>query len=77
MPYEVDLQTSSSFQSWAQTLGMPVDDASGLFVKILYTLLFVAVLALILYLSEKALHSPWGRMMRAIRDNETAAGGHG
>ena len=49
VPYEVDLQTSSSFQSWAQTLGMPVDDASGLFVKILYTLLFVAVLALILY----------------------------
>ena len=39
VPYEVDLQTSSSFQSWAQTLGMPVDDASGLFVKILYTLL--------------------------------------
>jgi len=77
VPYEVDLQTSSSFQSWAQTLGMPVDDASGLFVKILYTLLFVAVLALILYLSEKALHSPWGRMMRAIRDNETAAAAMG
>lgn len=54
--------------------GMPVDDASGLFVKICYTLLFLAVLALIMWLSEKALRSPWGRMMRAIRDNETAAG---
>ena len=30
------------------------------------------VLTLIL-LAELALHSPWGRMMRAIRDNETAA----
>ena len=56
---------------------MPVDDAWGLFVKILYTLLFVAVLALILYLSEQALHRPWGRMMRAIRDNETAAAAMG
>lgn len=77
VPYEVDLQESSAFQGWAQTLGMPVDDASGLFVKVLYTLLFVAVLAFILYLSEKALNSPWGRMMRAIRDNETAAAAMG
>ena len=35
--------------------------------------LFLAVLLVILFLSERALHSPWGRMMRAIRDNEDAA----
>ena len=31
------------------------------------------MLLLVLFLSEIALRSPWGRMMRAIRDNETAA----
>ncbi len=52
-------------------------DASSLFVKLCYTGLFVAVLAVILWLSERALNSPWGRMMRAIRDNEEAAGAMG
>ena len=28
---------------------------------------------LLLWLAQRALNSPWGRMMRAIRDNETAA----
>jgi branched-chain amino acid transport system permease protein len=31
------------------------------------------VLLALLWLAERALKSPWGRMMRAIRDNETAA----
>jgi branched-chain amino acid transport system permease protein len=31
------------------------------------------VLVALIWLTEKALNSPWGRMMRAIRDNETAA----
>ena len=31
------------------------------------------VLAIVLWLAERALNSPWGRMMRAIRDNEAAA----
>jgi len=35
--------------------------------------LFVIVLLLIFLAAELALKSPWGRMMRAIRDNETAA----
>ena len=42
-----------------------------------YALLFSVVLLLILYLSEKALRSPWGRMMRAIRDNEVSANAMG
>jgi branched-chain amino acid transport system permease protein len=52
-------------------------DASSLFVKLCYTGLFVAVLAVILWLSQRALNSPWGRMMRAIRDNEEAASAMG
>jgi len=54
-----------------------VIDASSIFVKLCYTGLFASVLLLVLLLSVKALDSPWGRMMRAIRDNETAAGAMG
>ncbi|MDH5773250.1 MAG: branched-chain amino acid ABC transporter permease, partial [Rhodospirillaceae bacterium] len=42
-----------------------------------YSGLFIVVLIAILMLSVKALDSPWGRMMRAIRDNEVAAGAMG
>jgi branched-chain amino acid transport system permease protein len=42
-------------------------------VKIEYMLLFAAVLIGIIILLQLALNSPWGRMLRAIRDNETAA----
>ncbi len=44
-------------------------DSSGLYVKICYALLFTVVLLIILAFSNRALNSPWGRMMRAIRDN--------
>jgi len=54
-----------------------VMDASGIFVKLCYAGLFASVLVIILTLSVKALNSPWGRMMRAIRDNEIAAGAMG
>ena len=73
VPYEIDLQKSSDFIYWSQTLGMDVVDASSLFVKGCYTVLFLIVLLIIYWLCEKALNSPWGRMMRAIRDNEVAA----
>ena len=77
VPYEVDLNNSPGFQDWAQSLGMQVDDASSVVVKLCYAILFMAVLLIILWLSETALRSPWGRMMRAIRDNETAASAMG
>ena len=57
----------------AQALQSLVIDGSGLFVKGCYALLFLIVLLGILWLSDTALRSPWGRMMRAIRDNEHAA----
>ena len=38
----------------------------------------VAILIVVTYvLLERAWHSPWGRMMRAIRDNEVAAAAMG
>ncbi len=54
-----------------------VIEGSSIFVKLCYTGLFALVLVIILMLSVKALNSPWGRMMRAIRDNEVAAGAMG
>ena len=54
-----------------------VIDGSSIFVKFCYTGLFAGVLVIVLLLSVKALNSPWGRMMRAIRDNEIAAGAMG
>ena len=38
-----------------------------------FTALFVVVLLVLLTLTELSLRSPWGRMMRAIRDNEISA----
>jgi branched-chain amino acid transport system permease protein len=77
VPYEVDLQRSEAFLGFAQSLGATPVDASVITVKVLYALLFLAILLALLWLSERALHSPWGRMMRAIRDNETAAAAMG
>ena len=77
VPYEVDLQANSWFIAFADHLDLPLVDASSLVVKICYALLFTMVLLAVLWLSETALRSPWGRMMRAIRDNETAANAMG
>ncbi len=73
VPYEVDLQASGWFVEFAAWLGTGPVPASSLFVKLCYAGLFVLVLAVVVFLSERALNSPWGRMMRAIRDNEEAA----
>ena len=54
-------------------LNQLVITSSGVFVKLCFSLIFLVVVITILYFSEKALNSPWGRMMRAIRDNEEAA----
>lgn len=52
-------------------------DFSGYFVDIAYAGLFTIVLLVLLGLCVRALNSPWGRMMRAIRDNEEAAAAMG
>lgn len=73
VPFEVDLQRSEPFLAWAASWGFSPVTAASVVVKLMYAGLFLAVLLAIVWLSEKALKSPWGRMMRAIRDNEVAA----
>jgi branched-chain amino acid transport system permease protein len=73
VPYEVDLQQSAGFVDWAAGFGADPVTASTIVVKLLYAGLFTVVLLALIWASQMALNSPWGRMMRAIRDNETAA----
>ena len=60
-----------------KALQLMIIETSTIFVKLCYAGLFSLVLIFILVLSTLALNSPWGRMMRAIRDNETAAAAMG
>ncbi len=73
VPYEIDLQNDPGFVERVAGWGLDPVTASSLTVKLGYSLLFAAVLILILVLAQLALNSPWGRMMRAIRDNEVAS----
>jgi branched-chain amino acid transport system permease protein len=73
VPYEIDLQNSESFVQSAEGFGLDPVTASTLFVKLGYSVLFTVVLVVIFVMAQAALKSPWGRMIRAIRDNETAA----
>jgi len=73
VPFEVDLQNNPDFVATATDLGMNAVTASSVYVKLCYAGLFTVVLLLLLWMAQNALRSPWGRMMRAIRDNETSA----
>jgi branched-chain amino acid transport system permease protein len=73
VPYEVELQGDAGFVERAASLGLDPVTASTLYTKMGYAVLFTIVLLILLWLAQKALNSPWGRMMRAIRDNEVAA----
>lgn len=73
MPYEVDLQNDAEFVAKAADYGLDPVLASTLYVKLGYSLMFTVVLLVLLWMAQMALKSPWGRMMRAIRDNEVAA----
>jgi len=58
-------------------LNQMVIEGSSVFVKLCYSGLFLVIVIVLLILTQKALYSPWGRMMRAIRDNEEAANAMG
>lgn len=72
-PFEIELQNDPAFVERAAGLGFTAVEASTLYVKLLYAGLFLIVLVVLLWMAQRALNSPWGRMMRAIRDNEVAA----
>ncbi|MEM9436439.1 MAG: branched-chain amino acid ABC transporter permease [Pseudomonadota bacterium] len=71
--YEVDLQADPEFLDRAAGWGLDPVFASTVQVRVEWAVLFTLVLVILLVLAQLALNSPWGRMMRAIRDNETAA----
>ena len=54
-----------------------VIDASSVYVKLCMAGLFLTVVIILLIITQKALYSPWGRKMRAIRDNEVSANAMG
>lgn len=77
VPYEINLQQSQWFIETVENLGLSLIEASSMTVKLCYSALLLMVLALVFTLCQKALNSPWGRMMRAIRENEHAAAAMG
>jgi branched-chain amino acid transport system permease protein len=58
-------------------LGDYVRESAVVFVKLCYSGLFITILVAFIVLSNLALNSPWGRKVRAIRDNEVAASAMG
>ena len=77
VPYEVDLQTDQAFIDFALSWGIDPSTLASITVKLAFIALFTVVLVVLVYLAEIALRSPWGRMMRAIRDRPDAASAMG
>ena len=71
------LELVSSLSERQDLLNQLVIDASSVYVKLCFAGLFLIVVIILLVITQKALYSPWGRMMRAIRDNEEAASAMG
>ena len=71
------LNLISTAEEKQAALSQFVIEGSSVFVKLCYSGLFITVVVILLIVTQKALYSPWGRMMRAIRDNEEAANAMG
>ncbi|MDC1033426.1 branched-chain amino acid ABC transporter permease [Candidatus Pelagibacter sp.] len=71
------LELISNITDKQTVLNQLVIEGSSVFVKLCYSGLFLIVVVALLIITQKALYSPWGRMMRAIRDNEEAANAMG
>ena len=77
VPYEIELQSKEWVLKVSDYLNIEITELSSILVKLSYSILFILVLLIILFLLEIAVKSPWGRMMRAIRDNEVSANAMG
>ena len=73
VPDAVDLFTNAGFAEFVEKLGMDARAAAIVSVEIGFMVLFATVLGILIWASERAVASPWGRMMRAIRANRDAA----
>ena len=71
------LNFAKSVSEYQDLLKQLVIDASSVYVKLCFTGLFLIVVISLLVLTQRALYSPWGRKMRAIRDNEISASAMG
>jgi len=71
-----DLEALSQSERLAQ-LSELMKPASVVLVKLCYSGIILSVLIALIVLSNLALNSPWGRKVRAIRDNEIAASAMG
>jgi|TARA_Y100001970_G_scaffold238553_1_gene299838 branched-chain amino acid transport system permease protein len=71
------LELISTVSERQDLLNQLVIESSSVYVKLCMAGLFLFVVIILLILTQKALYSPWGRKMRAIRDNEEAAGAMG
>ena len=71
-----DLELLTQSEKIAQ-LSDYVRETSVVFVKLCYSGLFVFILVALIVLSNLALNAPWGRKVRAIRDNEVSAAAMG
>ena len=71
------LKLINSVAERQDVLNQLVIDASSVYVKLCLGGLFLIVVIILLIITQKALYSPWGRMMRAIRDNDEAANAMG
>ncbi len=67
----------NSISEKQEVLNILVIESSTVYVKLCMAGLFLTVVIILLILTQKALYSPWGRKMRAIRDNEEAASAMG
>ena len=77
VPYEVNLQKNAEFLAFCANWGLDPVTASTIYVKLILIATFTVVLGILIFLLQRAIHSPWGRMMHAIRDNEIAAAAMG
>ena len=75
--YSGKLMLINSLTERQDILNQLVIDASSVYVKLCLAGLFLIVVIILLIITQKALYSPWGRMMRAIRDNDEAANAMG
>jgi branched-chain amino acid transport system permease protein len=73
LPDERALQGAPWIADLAERFGSDIVTTTSIVLRLGYAALFAAVLLALMWLAERALHSPWGRMMRAIRDNRDAA----
>lgn len=77
VPFEIDLQQTEWVRDLAVRLGTTAPEVAALTVKLAYAGILLSILIVLMWFAQTALNSPWGRMMRAIRDNETAASAMG